>query len=142
MSGPIETLIARLDLARETGRGKWVARCPAHDDRSPSLAIRETTDGTILLRCFAGCAAFEVVNAIGLELSDLFPKQENFDHSQPGKPQRKPFHAADVLRAVLHEITVIGVCGGKLRHEGLTPEDAARLSLALQRVFYASAGVV
>lgn len=142
MSGPIETLFARLDAVAETARGKWVARCPAHNDKSPSLSIKETTDGVVLLRCFAGCSAFEVVNAIDLELSDLFPRQENFDHSQPGKPQRKPFHAADVLRAVLHEITVIGVCGGKLRHEGLTPEDAARLTLALQRVFNASAGVV
>ena len=142
MSGPIETLFARLDSVAETARGKWVARCPAHNDKSPSLSIKETTDGVVLLRCFAGCSAFEVVNAIDLELSDLFPRQENFDHSQPGKPQRKPFNAADVLCAVLHEITVIGVCGGKLRHEGLTPEDAARLTLALQRVFNASAGVV
>ena len=142
MTNPIETLIARLDSAKETERGKWVARCPAHDDKSPSLAVKETTDGTILLRCFAGCSAFEVVDAIGLELGDLFPRQDNFDHTQPGKPQRKPFNAADVLRAVLHEITIIAVCAGKLRHEGLTPEDAARLSLALQRVFNASAGVV
>ena len=142
MTTPIEVLIARLDSAKETERGKWAARCPAHDDKSPSLAIKETGDGTILMRCFAGCSAFEVVSAIGLELSDLFPKQENFNHSQPGKPQRKPFNAADVLRAVLHEITIIAVCGGKLRHAGLTPEDQARLSLALQRVFNASAAIV
>jgi len=142
MSVPLETLIARLDSVKEKEPGKWAARCPAHGDNSPSLAIKETTDGTILLRCFAGCSAFEVVSAIGLELSDLFPRHENFDHTQPGKPQKKPFSAADVLRAVLHEITVIAVVAGKLRNEGLTPEDSARLTLALQRVLSASTGVV
>ena len=142
MNAPIETLIARLDSVQEKERGKWVTKCPAHDDKSPSLAIKETGDGTILLRCFAGCSAFEVVNAVGLELSDLFPKHENFDHSQPGKPLKKPFSAADVLRAVLHELHVVGVCAGTLRNDGLTAKDAARLTLALQRVFNASQGVI
>ena len=142
MSDPLETLINRLDSVKEKESGKWVARCPAHDDTTPSLAIKQTMDGTVLMRCFAGCSAYEIVNAVGLELSDLFPNRENFDHSQPGKPQRKPFNASDVLRAVLHEITVIAVCADKLRHDGLSPEDSARLTLALQRVFTASAGVV
>ena len=141
MTGPIEVLIKRLDSVQEKERGKWVAKCPAHDDKSPSLAIKEAGDGTILIRCFAGCSADDITSAVGLELSDLFPKQENFNHSQPGKPQRKPFNAADVLRAVIHEITVIAVIAGKLRNEGLTIEDSARLTLALQRVFAASAGM-
>jgi putative DNA primase/helicase len=41
--------------ARPSGRG-WVARCPAHVDRTPSLSIREADDGRLLLHCFAGCA--------------------------------------------------------------------------------------
>ena len=142
MSAAIETLLSRLEGVRETTRGAYQARCPAHDDKSPSLALTETGDGVVLLRCFSGCSAFEVVSAIGLELSDLFPKQENFDHSQPGKPLKKPFSAADVLRAVQHELHVVAVCAGQLRNEGLSPEDSARLTLALQRVFNASAGIV
>lgn len=47
--------LARLDGVRETARGSWVARCPAHEDRKPSLAIRELNDGTVLVHCFAGC---------------------------------------------------------------------------------------
>ena len=141
MTTPIEVLITRLDSVKQKEPGKWVARCPSHDDKSPSLAIRETTDGTILLRCFAGCSVFEVVSVLGLELSDLFPKQDNFDHSRPGKPQRRPWSAADVLRAVHHELHVVAVCAGQLRNEGLTAEDSERLTLALQRVFAASAGM-
>ena len=33
----------------------WMARCPAHDDRSPSLSISSGKDGKVLVRCHAGC---------------------------------------------------------------------------------------
>jgi DNA primase len=55
---------------------KWKAVCPAHEDRSPSLSIAQTDDGTILLHCFAGCGAGDVMAAIGLSLSDLFPDKD------------------------------------------------------------------
>ena len=70
---PINALLERLDRVRETGPGRWLARCPAHDDRHPSLSIRETEDGTILIKCWAGCSAADVVSAVGLEPRDLFP---------------------------------------------------------------------
>ena len=42
----------------------WMARCPAHDDRQPSLAIREGRDGKVLLRCHAGCSQWAVIGAL------------------------------------------------------------------------------
>jgi len=63
---------------KASGAGKWQALCPSHDDKSPSLSVTETNDGTLLLRCWAGCNASEIVGAVGLRLSDLFPK---VDHS-------------------------------------------------------------
>ncbi len=36
-------------------RGGWMARCPAHDDRKPSLSIREGDHGKVLVCCHAGC---------------------------------------------------------------------------------------
>ena len=53
------------------GNGKWMALCPAHKDRSPSLAINETDD-RLLLHCFAGCETKYVAAAVGLDMSDLF----------------------------------------------------------------------
>jgi putative DNA primase/helicase len=41
----------------------WVARCPAHDDRTPSLSISEHA-GRILVRCFAGCSQTAVITAL------------------------------------------------------------------------------
>ena len=73
VSAPVETLLARLESVRGTGRGRWIARCPGHADRSPSLSLTEGDDGRILLFCHAGCGAADIVAAVGLDLRDLFP---------------------------------------------------------------------
>lgn len=65
-------LLARLDRVIPAGTGRWYARCPAHDDKSPSLSIRET-DGKVLLHCFAGCFADDILAAVGVEWRDLYP---------------------------------------------------------------------
>ena len=54
--------IARALGGRKAGRG-WMARCPAHDDREPSLSIREA-DGKVLVRCHAGCDQRDVIAAL------------------------------------------------------------------------------
>src|SRR5476651_1498349 len=48
---------------RRAGLG-WTARCPAHDDKTPSLSIRDADDGKLLVYCFAGCASEEVIGAL------------------------------------------------------------------------------
>jgi putative DNA primase/helicase len=57
--------------ARRSGAG-WIARCPAHEDHSPSLSIGEGRDGRILLWCFAGCNPEAICAAAGLRVADLF----------------------------------------------------------------------
>ncbi|MGB4726197.1 MAG: CHC2 zinc finger domain-containing protein, partial [Thermogutta sp.] len=57
---------------RRAGAG-WVALCPAHDDRRPSLSVSEGRDGQILLHCFSGCTLESILAALGLRWSDLFP---------------------------------------------------------------------
>ena len=141
MNSPAETLLHRLDGAKGVSSGKWQARCPAHDDKSPSLSIKETTDGTLLLKCWAGCTAGEIVGAVGLELSDLFPQRDGFDQTRTPRRERRPWSALDVLRALMHEVTVVAVCAGRLNHAGLSPEDTARLTLAIQRLFAAESAV-
>ena len=67
-----DVLLARLDKVKQTGDKKWMACCSAHDDRTPSLAVQELDDGRVLVKCFAGCGAADVMAAVGLSLSDLF----------------------------------------------------------------------
>ena len=63
---------AGIDEARRHGTS-YLARCPAHDDRHPSLSIAEGEDGRILVYCRAGCETQAVLAALGLRLVDLFP---------------------------------------------------------------------
>ena len=68
-----ETLLLRLSGVRQNGPGKWMAKCPSHDDRSPSLSIRQTDDGKILIHCWSGCDTESVLTALGLNWRDIFP---------------------------------------------------------------------
>ena len=69
----IEILLDRLDGVKSRGKNKWIAKCCAHDDKSPSLALTELSDGRILLKCFAGCETQTILANIGLTMEDLFP---------------------------------------------------------------------
>ncbi len=66
-----DEVLAHFPHARRSGSG-WQARCPAHEDRTPSLTIAEGDDGRTLMHCHAGCTAEEIVGAVGLTLRDLF----------------------------------------------------------------------
>lgn len=48
---------------RKAGSG-WTAHCPAHEDRTPSLSIRDSDDGKVLVRCHAGCDQERVIAAL------------------------------------------------------------------------------
>jgi len=54
-----------------------MAACPAHPDDKASLSLTETADGKVLVHCFAGCETEAIVQAVGLELKDLFPDDSN-----------------------------------------------------------------
>lgn len=49
------------------------ARCPAHDDRNPSLSVTEEADGKVLINCHAGCSTEDVLAVLGLTWMDLWP---------------------------------------------------------------------
>ena len=68
--------------AKPNGAG-WIAKCPAHEDRQPSLSIDEGADGKVLLKCFAGCTTENIVAAIGLTLRDLFPTRSRSRSAKP-----------------------------------------------------------
>ena len=66
-------LLARLVGVSRSGDG-WTARCPAHDDRHNSLSIHHR-DGRWLLKCHAGCEWQEIIEALGLDATDLFDEE-------------------------------------------------------------------
>ena len=69
---PLEIVLSRLARPKKCGP-QYIACCPAHADKKPSLSVREGDDGRVLVHCFAGCPAADVVAALGLTMRDLFP---------------------------------------------------------------------
>jgi DNA primase len=72
---PLEIFLERLPGPKRRRGQQIQAHCPAHQDKTPSLSIRETSDGTVLIKCFAGCDARAITAALGLTLRDLFPNK-------------------------------------------------------------------
>ncbi len=70
----VDKVLATLDRVKSAGHGQWKARCPAHDDNNPSLSVSEGENGAVLIKCFAGCDTANVVGAMGLQMTDLFPE--------------------------------------------------------------------
>ncbi len=95
--------IVQLADARLAAKG-WVARCPAHDDKTPSLAIREGRDGRTLLRCFAGCEPAAIAKSLGLKVGDLFADSSR---ERPLAVSSRPVRAADVEASLQAELTRI-----------------------------------
>lgn len=129
--GSIDNLLSRLDRVKRTGDGKFQARCPAHDDKSPSLTIRELDDGRILVHCFGGCDVQDVLAAVGMTFDDLYPPRK----IQQGRPERRPFPATDVLRAIGFEALVVAAAGvALLAGQPFSNIDRERLIMAVHRI--------
>src|SRR5262249_52810779 len=83
--GGLEDLLQQLDGVEQSGDG-WKARCPAHEDRNPSLSIN-WGDGRILLHCFAGCDTEAILDELGLDWGALHPDDSGGRERRPG-PRR------------------------------------------------------
>lgn len=130
----VHTMLGRLEKVKENGPGRWLACCPAHDDRSPSLAVRETQDGTVLMKCFAGCQTVDVLAAISLDMADLFPQRDNDAYRTSKRPGER-WVPRDVLAAVARE-AVITLMAAEATHRGdrLSRADLDRLATAAGRL--------
>jgi hypothetical protein len=130
-AGGVDVVLSRLDRVKRTGADRWIACCPAHDDRGPSLSIREIEDGRVLLHCFAGCDVSEILAALSLEIGDLFPRALGENLSR----ERRPFPAADILRCISFEALVVATSvAAILGGEQFTEEERERLFVAIGRL--------
>jgi hypothetical protein len=124
------SILERLDGVRKTGGDKYVARCPAHADKSPSLSVREMSDGRVLIHCFAGCETEAVLSAVGLTFRDVMPERVgDFPRMRPA------FTATDALRALAREAGVVAIAAADLNDgKAFTDEDKSRIATASGRI--------
>lgn len=127
----VDKLLSCLDRVRQTGPGRWVASCPCRDDKRPSMTIRELDDGRVLIHDFGGSSPAEILAAVGLTFSDLFPEAL----TEYAKPERRPFTATDALRCIGFEALLVATTAARLSAGQLIDgADRERLLLAASRI--------
>lgn len=132
---PTDRVLSRLVNVRRRQPGQYSACCPAHEDRAPSLSVRETPDGTVLLHCFAGCEVADVLAALGIEPADLFPLKD----TPANTPARiSPLLTASHALALLHdEAQFVAVCAGNIAYGvALSEPDLQRVLQSAGRIAY------
>mgnify|MGYP006181942565 FL=1 len=129
---PVDKLLSRLDRVTERSGGQYLVCCPAHEDKSPSLSIKEVDGGRVLVYCFAGCSAAEVCASVGLELRDLFRVGESQQRYQVG-PR---LSHGDLLALLATEANVVYLAADMLYHgKELSEQDRNRLEGAWSRIY-------
>jgi hypothetical protein len=125
-----ETFLAGLRKVRRTVPGEWVACCPAHEDRSPSLAVKQADDGRILVHCFAGCSVQEICDAAGVIISDLFPEKLI--------AERMPaigFNARTVLKAMAFQTQMVVIVAADIVEGRAVSEQDMRAVAKIKKEF-------
>ena len=129
---PLQKVLDRVPDAKGAG-SRFSARCPAHDHGNPSLSIVEIADGTVLVKCSAGCPPDRLLAALGLTVADLFPAcgcrplPRRQGNPAPGYPRPDAGERVDAktVTAILTRFAPLAAAPG-LGPEGLDPgEDVA-----------------
>ena len=119
----VQTLLERLQKVRREREGQWNACCPAHDDKSPSLAVGETPDGRVLVHCHSGCSVHDVLAAVGLDMTDLYPEATGHYQSLMKHINTRPKHME-------HEDRVLSYA---MEMRRLSPEEKRRAKQAVAK---------
>lgn len=105
----INRIIDRLAERQLNPRGRdlqFTARCPAHDDNSPSLSITGTPTGNVLVYCHAGCNTTNIVEALGLTFTDLFAPDPDRKPAteRDGSQYKGEYHYHDIDGTLLYRV--------------------------------------
>ncbi|MGH8291157.1 MAG: DNA primase [Steroidobacteraceae bacterium] len=129
-------LLDRLKCVKQRAPDRWLARCPAHPDRNPSLSVRELEDGRLLVHDFGGCQVSDVLQAVGLTFSDLFPKPLRSVGTDSGQSSTNLcIPARDLLEIISEETSIVAILAADLLDgRSIGTRDWQRLALAAARI--------
>lgn len=128
----INNLLSRLEVVKKTGANSWICKCPAHQDRTASLHVKDDGNDKILLRCFAECDTYSILKAIGLDWQDVLPDSNVIHH---GEPKKQILYATEALALIRFETQIICLIAFDMKKTRIASDDALeRLELAMQRI--------
>jgi hypothetical protein len=126
----INDFLSYFEKSFRSGKDEYQCLCPAHQDKTASLSIKNLPDERILIHCFAGCAANDILGAVGLTFDDIVPKRLG-----DFKPVSKPFNPYAVLKAISNETLLVALAGLEVANGKTLPqEDKDRLMIAVNRL--------
>ncbi len=133
----IDALLHRLERVQRSGQG-WRADCPTGHRARGTLSLAQGGDGRLLLHCFAGCCASDVLAALGLSMADIQPARLRDDSPEGRRIARERFRLASVIAAagvIEREGRIVHLAGcDLLRRRALLPDDVQRLGEAVERI--------
>jgi len=127
----IDKILNALNGVKQIKPNKFKALCPVHSEKTPSLSISNLPDDRVIMHCF-GCGAngLDVIKAIGLDPQDLFPER-----LESHKSERQQFSANDILKLLLHEMTVVSIAAQMIgQGKTLAHEDIIRVEKSRHRI--------
>ncbi len=136
-TSPVELLLARLDRVQKSGQG-WRADCPTGHRTHGTLSIAQADSGAVLLHCFSGCPASDVLGALGLTLADVMPERLRDASPEGRRAARDRFRLASVTAAAglltAESLIVADLASQILAGCRLSDADHARAMVAAQRI--------
>jgi len=132
----INLILPQLSKVKQTRHNQWLACCPAHKDKSPSLGIQLLSDGRILMNCLAGCGVLDVLQSLNLNMSDLFP-DGGLGEFQSFETLRNKIQASKNQKQqeeISHEELILNIADSqRKRGERLSKQDLDREAKAFMR---------
>lgn len=129
MSAALDFL-SNLPRVHQSAPGRWRARCPCHESKTSSLtmSVRETADGTVLIKCFAGCSALDIIKKVGMKPGDLFPRDYKAPMAPRGPARPNHWHARqDAMKTVMRETQLVGIVAADIAEgRAVSRQDAER----------------
>ena len=124
----LEPILQRLEKVKRIKSGVFKACCPAHDDKTPSLEIKDAGDKALMI-CRAGCTFDEIRAMIGMDKHEFFADGKAPKQAAPGVSTR------DVAEAVSFELAVAYVVAcDRAKGRQITPQDLQREQQARERI--------
>lgn len=130
----LQQILSKLQKVKHNGNGAYMACCPSHDDRSPSLSIKDNGDGRIMMKCFAGCETIDILQSIGLDWDDVMPaKPEKPVHVI--KPKQHSIYADDALQIIRNEAQIIVMAAMDIiKGVDIKEPEMNRIKTAMKRI--------
>ena len=116
---------------KRTHANQFLACCPAHDDKNPSLAIKDMSD-RLLIKCMAGCGIEDIMEAANLTWDDIMPEKQPTENYKPAPIK---IYATDILKSIRFEAQIVTLAAIELKNgKPLGKIDHDRLLVAMERI--------